>query len=94
MRRATLLLLGALALMFQAEAAPAAPGDLDTGFNGTGLARHALAAGEAAGMAVAWQTDGKVVAAGYCQNGAYYEFFAARYNAPGGTLPDDPEGHQ
>ncbi len=22
------------------------------------------------------------------------EEFAARYNAPGGTLPDDPEGHQ
>lgn len=83
MRLAGILLLGALIPALSTDSAPAAPGAFDTSFNGTGMARHALLPGEEAGMAVAWQPDGKVVAAGYCQNGSYYEFFAARYNTDG-----------
>lgn len=91
-RPAAILLLGVLSPVLQTDSAPAAPGALDTSFNGTGMARHALWPGEEAGMAVAWQADGKVVAAGYCQNGAYYEFFAARYNTDGS--PDASFGTQ
>lgn len=83
MKPSSFLVLGVLLGVLQTTKAPASPGALDPGFNGTGIARHPLHPGEESGMAVAYQVDGKVVAAGYCQNGSYYEFFAIRYNTDG-----------
>ncbi|MBL8309481.1 MAG: hypothetical protein JNL19_03565 [Burkholderiales bacterium] len=62
-----------------------ASGALDTSFNGTGKVITAIGLGSDVIRALAIQPDGKIVAAGYCDNGANAEFCLARYTA-GGAL--------
>src|SRR6266540_5638056 len=59
-------------------------GLLDTAFNGTGK-RTTDFGSDSFGQAAAIQPDGKIVVAGYTQNGANSNFAVARYN-PNGTL--------
>jgi uncharacterized delta-60 repeat protein len=64
-RRATLPLLSALALLLSAApAAMSAPGDLDPTFGGDGIVRTDLTRFDDYGFAVALQPDGKIVVAG------------------------------
>lgn len=68
--------------------AQAAPGDLDTTFNGTGLVTTDFGPYESYGNDVAVQADGKIVVVG--SEGSYgrssgFDFAVARYN-PDGTL--------
>lgn len=60
--------------------AQAAPGDLDTQFSGDGLQTLDLGPGSSVAAAVARQPDGKILAAGTNNGGA---FALARYNADG-----------
>lgn len=57
-------------------------GTLDTTFNGTGIVRTMIGTGSGAN-AVAVQADGRIVAAGYSNDGTHANFAAARYNADG-----------
>ena len=63
----------------------AAPGDLDTTFNGTGKSRVGFGLGDDLAGSVAVQADGKVVVAGSSQNGSRtrYDFSVVRHNADG-----------
>src|SRR6266481_5829360 len=68
--------------------AQAAPGDLDTigfgtGGGGGGIVTTPIGASDDEVSAVAIQTEGKLVAAGYSYNGAQYVFALARYNTDG-----------
>lgn len=90
MRHLRVVLASALALVLPGIAAAATPGTLDPSLGGTGLVRYPLDPAIDASRAVAVQTDGKIVAAGDCQNGAYVDFFVARYNANGS--PDNSFG--
>ena len=64
-RRATLPLMSALALVLSAApAAMSAPGDLDPTFGGDGIVRTDLTRFEDHGFAIALQSDGKIVVAG------------------------------
>ena len=58
-------------------------GSLDTTFNTTGKVTTAIGAINDSALAVAIQSDGKIVAAGYSYNGANYDFALVRYNTDG-----------
>ena len=60
----------------------AADEDLDTSFSGDGRLTTVIAK-HATGQAVAIQPDGKIIVAGYANNGANDDFAAARYNTDG-----------
>ncbi len=61
-----------------------ADGSLDTGFNASGKLMTPIGNGADFAYALAVQPDGKLVAAGTCQNsGNNYDFCLARYNADG-----------
>jgi len=60
-----------------------ANGALDTSFNTTGKVITAIGSGDDNVYAVALQPDGKIVAAGYCNNGSNYDFCLARFLANG-----------
>lgn len=57
----------------------AAPGDLDASFGTGGKVTTAVGIGRDLAQAVALQTDGKIIVAGYAQN----DFAVVRYNADG-----------
>ncbi len=80
---AAALALGGL-LLLAAGSAQAAPGDLDPSFGTGGKVTTAIGASSAdVAYAVALQSDGKIVAAGYSSNGANDDFALARYNTDG-----------
>ena len=58
-------------------------GTLDTSFNGTGKVFTAFGSANDQAYAVAIQTDGKIVAAGFSFIGAGNDFAVARYNTDG-----------
>jgi uncharacterized delta-60 repeat protein len=58
-------------------------GTLDTTWNGTGKVLTPIGSSFDVATAIALQSDGKVLLAGYCYNGTNYNFCAARYNANG-----------
>ena len=60
-------------------------GSLDASFNGTGKVATAIGPSWDSANAVAVQPDGKLVAAGYANNGSNVDFALARYN-PNGSL--------
>jgi len=60
-------------------------GSLDTTFSSDGLLTTAFGSGSDFAYAVALQADGKIVAAGYADNGVNRDFALARYN-PDGSL--------
>lgn len=60
-----------------------ANGSLDTSWNGTGKVITPIGSNGDTAKAIALQSDGKVLLAGYCFNGSNFEFCAARYNASG-----------
>ena len=60
-------------------------GSLDTSFNGTGNVTTAIGSVQDDAIALARQPDGKLVAAGYSDNGSNDDFALARYN-PNGSL--------
>jgi len=60
-------------------------GSLDTTFNGTGIVTTAIGSSTDQAFALAIQADGKLVAAGYSDNGAQDLFALVRYN-PDGSL--------
>ncbi|MHA3775569.1 DUF7453 family protein [Verrucomicrobiota bacterium sgz303538] len=61
----------------------AAPGDLDTSFNGTGKVTTSIRSSNDEGYSMAVQADGKIVVAGRSYNGSNYDFAVVRYNANG-----------
>jgi len=61
----------------------AAPGDPDSSFGASGKVVTAVGAGDDRGHAVALQSDGKVVVAGYSHNGSNKDFCVVRYLADG-----------
>ena len=61
-----------------------APGDLDPTFNGTGKVATAIGS-DAIGRSVAVQSDGKIIVAGYSDNGSNMDIALARYH-PDGSL--------
>ena len=71
------------AVFFAPCAAPAAPGDLDRSFGGTGKVITAIGTGNDFGESVAVKSEGKIVVAGASHNGSNYDFALARYNADG-----------
>lgn len=62
---------------------PAAPGDLDPTFGTGGKVTTALGTSSDEGYGVAVQDDGKIVVAGYAENGPYFSFAVARYETNG-----------
>ena len=60
-------------------------GSLDPSFNGTGKVITAIGPGGDGADALALQADGKLVAAGFSQNGSDWDFALVRYN-PNGSL--------
>ena len=58
-------------------------GSLDTGFGTDGKVTTAIGSGSDVGRAMAVQSDGKIVVAGYSSNGTNDDFAVARYNADG-----------
>ena len=60
-----------------------ANGTLDTSFGSTGKVITPIAGGNDVANSVALQPDGKIVVAGYCSNGANFDFCLARYLANG-----------
>jgi uncharacterized delta-60 repeat protein len=58
-------------------------GSLDSTFNGTGKVTTPIGATYDAAFALAVQADGKLVAAGYSQNGTNDDFAVVRYNTNG-----------
>jgi uncharacterized delta-60 repeat protein len=58
-------------------------GSLDTTFNTTGMVTTAIGGGADNANAVAIQADGKIVAAGYSNNGTDLDFALVRYNTDG-----------
>ena len=54
-------------------------GSLDTTFSGDGIVTTAVGAGSDFGYAVAMQSDGKIVVAGYSYSGTKYDFAVVRY---------------
>lgn len=82
----TRLALVVCALAFGSLCLPvaAAPGDLDLTFGGgTGKVTTAVGSGNDTGRAVAVQSDGKIVMAGFSNNGTDDDFAVVRYNANG-----------
>jgi uncharacterized delta-60 repeat protein len=60
-----------------------ANGILDNTFSGDGKLTTAIGTGNDAASAAAIQGDGKIIAAGYTDNGSNYDFALIRYNADG-----------
>lgn len=60
-----------------------ANGSLDTTFNGAGKLTTAIGSIDDGARSVAIQSDGKIVAAGFSDNGTQYVFGLSRYNADG-----------
>jgi uncharacterized delta-60 repeat protein len=60
-----------------------ADGSLDTSFDGDGKVTTDFGASTDAGNSVIQQADGKLVVAGYSDNGGNYDFALVRYNADG-----------
>src|SRR3990167_10464207 len=58
-------------------------GSLDTTFNSTGIVTTAIGSSTDAANSVAIQSDGKIVVAGYSNNGSDYDFALVRYNTDG-----------
>ena len=58
-------------------------GTLDTSFNGTGRTTTAIGSNFSFALALAVQPDGKIIAAGTCNNGSNNDFCAARYLSNG-----------
>ena len=58
-------------------------GSLDTTFDGDGKVTTAVGSSHDAAHSVAIQSDGKIVVAGYSDNGSNYEFSLTRYNSNG-----------
>lgn len=58
-------------------------GTLDTGFDSDGKCATTVGSGDAFGYAVALQSDGKIVLAGYASNGSNNDFAVIRYNSDG-----------
>jgi uncharacterized delta-60 repeat protein len=58
-------------------------GDLDNTFNGNGKVTTPVGSLDAFGESVAVQSDGKIVVAGYADDGINYEFALVRYNSDG-----------
>lgn len=61
----------------------AAPGDLDTTFDGDGRVTTDVTGSTDVGSGVAVQADGKVVAVGQCSVAGSYDFCVVRYNLDG-----------
>jgi uncharacterized delta-60 repeat protein len=59
-------------------------GSLDSTFGNSGKVVSSVNSFDDWARAVSIQTDGKIVVAGYCSNGADFDFCAVRYNANGG----------
>ncbi|MEQ1594931.1 MAG: delta-60 repeat domain-containing protein [Casimicrobium sp.] len=60
-----------------------ANGTFDTSFNSTGKVITPIGSGDDYGYSVALQPDDKIIVAGYCSNGANFDFCLARYLANG-----------
>ena len=60
-----------------------ADGTLDTGFGTSGVVTTAIGSGADRAHAMAVQSDGKIVLAGYSHNGSDEDFAVVRYNADG-----------
>jgi uncharacterized delta-60 repeat protein len=58
-------------------------GSLDTSFSEDGIVTTAIGASDDIIRSVALQSDGKIVVAGYSDNGGTYDFAVARYNTNG-----------
>jgi uncharacterized delta-60 repeat protein len=58
-------------------------GSLDTSFNGTGKVTTSIGTSDDQGHSVAIQSDGKIVVAGFSDNGSNYDFAVVRYNSNG-----------
>jgi serralysin len=58
-------------------------GSLDASFSGDGKLTTAIGASDDVGQSVTVQTDGKILVAGYSDNGSYNDFALVRYNANG-----------
>jgi len=65
------------------KVAYADPGDLDTTFSSDGKVITAIGSGSDYGQAIAVQSDGKIVVAGYSSNGSNNDFALVRYNSDG-----------
>ncbi|MBN8458981.1 MAG: choice-of-anchor D domain-containing protein [Verrucomicrobia bacterium] len=62
----------------------ASAGSADTSFNGTGAVSTNIGGTEDRAHAIAVQSDGKIVAAGYAVEAGVHKFALARYNTTGG----------
>jgi len=58
-------------------------GSLDTTFSGDGKQTTALGSARDESFSIVLQSDGKIVAAGYSDNGSNYDFAVVRYNIDG-----------
>ena len=84
LRRAAIVVAFCCALLTPcAFAVVGQPGSLDTTWSGTGKVITAIGSGPDAANSITLQPDGKVLLAGFCYNGATYDFCAARYLANG-----------
>jgi len=70
-------------LFFTSGPSLAAPGDLDTTFNGSGMVTTLMGLGPDYGRGVAVQGDGKILLAGSATIPTYRDFTLLRYNANG-----------
>ncbi|MEP6786909.1 MAG: CHRD domain-containing protein [Acidobacteriota bacterium] len=71
---------------------PSSNGMLDATFGTNGVLSTAVGPGNDVAQAVAIQSDGKIVAAGFAFNGSNNDFAIVRYN-PNGTLDDTFDGN-
>src|SRR5262245_16945359 len=72
-----------LLLLATPNSVQATPGNLDPGFGTGGKVTTAIGTVDDAAYSIAVQSDGKLVAAGYTNNGAQDTFGLARYNTDG-----------
>ena len=77
-------------LLFSSPSASAAIGDLDISFSGDGKVTTAIGASGDYAYSVVLQSDGKIVVAGFSDNGANVDFALARYIASDSTAPAAP----
>jgi len=81
MRHSIVLLL--LVVIGSAVPTLAAPGDLDTTFNVTGVVTTPVLTGAEANSVAYQQVDGKIVAAGFAATGVDTDFALVRYDTTG-----------
>ncbi len=92
-RVSVLFLLLSLSLVLALPVAASGPGDLDTTFDTDGKVTTDFGGGGDVGYALAIQSDGKIVVAGYSNAGGTQQDFAlARYNANGSLDTATPFG--